>query len=162
MHLLLLAVCIAGRLENKRKIRRRVLTVSIQRYMKFHLVVVKWRQRNVQKVCCTCLLSYEYDSRFFIQEINSLTRQVGQFFALTTTAPFGRNWIEKWLSRPNWLRESVPVCIICLNDRILYFSLHGPRSDNTGQGSRVRKSSRYLEYWMCCGWDGNRKGTQNF
>ena len=32
---------------------------------------------------------------FFIQEIESFTRQVRQFFALTTTAPFGRNWIEK-------------------------------------------------------------------
>ena len=32
---------------------------------------------------------------FFIQEINSLARLVRQFFALTTTAPFGRNWIEK-------------------------------------------------------------------
>ena len=26
-----------------------------------------------------CVLSYEYDSRFFIQEINSLKRQVRQF-----------------------------------------------------------------------------------
>ena len=157
MHLLLLAVCIAGRLENVRKIRRRVLTVSIKRHMKFHLVVVQWRQRNVQKVCCTCLLSYEYDSRFFHPR--------NKFLDETSQAVFCANIYSTIWEKLDWkivfapeLASGVSTCLY----NLLYFSLHGPRSDNAGQGSRIRKSSRYLEYWMCCGGDGNRKGTQNF
>ena len=42
-------------LQGERKILRGVFTSSIKRLvMEFAVVVVKRRQRNVQKVCCTC------------------------------------------------------------------------------------------------------------
>ena len=42
-------------LERERKIRRRLFTTSIKRKIThFHVVVVPWRQRNVQKEWCTC------------------------------------------------------------------------------------------------------------
>lgn len=38
-------------------------------------------------------------------------------------------------------------------------SLHGARGNYIGQRSGIWQSRRYLEHWLCCGRDGNWKGT---